>query len=97
VADIPSYSSFIPFCATSAVLLPGSASAPQTRSVDTAWEPPGSGHEPFEVDAELKVGFGGFDEAYVSRVKGTPFESVSATAREAALFKSLSTTCTLNT
>ncbi|KAI9638985.1 dehydrase and lipid transport-domain-containing protein [Dioszegia hungarica] len=98
VADIPSYSSFIPFCTSSTVLQPPSSSSAVASTssagrtaADSKWSPPASGKS-FEVDAELKVGFGGFDEAYVSRVKGTPYESVSASAGEANLFRSLSTT-----
>lgn len=48
------------------------------------------------MEAELRVGFGGLEEAYVSKVSGRPFESVTAeAAEEAALFKSLRTTCEL--
>lgn len=104
VADIPSYSSFIPFCTSSAVLSPSastssSSSAPSLptatngarRHVDQNWKPPVD--EAFQVDAELRVGFGGFEEAYTSRVVGTPWESVRAEAAEAPLFRSLGTTC----
>ena len=44
------------------------------------------------------MGFGGLEEAYVSKVTGRPFESVRAEAvEEAALFKSLVTTCECHT
>ncbi|WWD22574.1 hypothetical protein CI109_107067 [Kwoniella shandongensis] len=89
IADVPSYSSFIPFCTSSTVLHPPSADghAPQKWS---DWKP---GSEPFEVRAELAVGFGGLEERYVSKVVGKPFESVTATAsNQTPIFKSLITT-----
>lgn len=39
-----------------------------------AWKP---GQDPFEVEAELAVGFGGLEERYISNVVGVPFERVS--------------------
>jgi ribosome-associated toxin RatA of RatAB toxin-antitoxin module len=99
VSDIPCYAAFIPFCTSSAVLAgpspsspSSSSSAPRRRRVTQRdWTPT---DEPFDVEAELRVGFGGLEEAYVSRVRGRPFESVTAeAAEEAALFKSLKTTC----
>lgn len=60
VANVPSYNQFIPFC-TSSSILDGKSIRPE---------------ETFEVDAELKVGFMGFSEGYVSKVKGVPFQSV---------------------
>lgn len=83
VSDVPAYAGFIPFCTTSTVL----DKAGRARH---DWTP---GREPFEVDAELAVGFGGLEERYISRVVGTPFQSVSATASERTpLFKNLVTT-----
>ena len=61
VSDIPSYSSFIPFCTHSTVL-------------SSEWKP---SDQPFDVDAELTVGFGGLEEKYISRVAGRPFETVT--------------------
>ncbi|KAK1923564.1 dehydrase and lipid transport-domain-containing protein [Papiliotrema laurentii] len=91
VSDVPSYSSFIPFCHSSTVLAPvppGTSS--KQRRIPTDWKP---NDEPFEVDAELRVGFGGLEERYISRVIGKPFESVTATASEQTpLFNSLVTT-----
>ncbi|BEI91821.1 uncharacterized protein CcaverHIS019_0406410 [Cutaneotrichosporon cavernicola] len=82
VSDVPAYVDFIPFCTASTVL--------DTQGYPTSWRP---GPEPFAVDAELAVGFGGLEERYVSRVVGTPFESVSATAsKRTPLFKNLVTT-----
>jgi hypothetical protein len=64
---------------------------PATRRAVSNWKPT---DEPFDVEAELRVGFGGLEEAYVSKVTGRPFEMVRAeAAEEAALFKSLVTTC----
>jgi coenzyme Q-binding protein COQ10 len=75
VSDVPSYSSFIPFCQSSRVL----AGRPEDkgkdgerRSVD--WSPD---DKPFDLEAELMVGFGGLEEVYTSRVVGKPFESVT--------------------
>ncbi|WVF68449.1 hypothetical protein IAT40_003215 [Kwoniella sp. CBS 6097] len=106
VSDVPSYSSFIPFCNSSTVLsrpAPSPSSSPTTTTTSTAstmtgplkgkelanWTP---GTKPFEVLAELAVGFGGLEERYVSKVVGKPFESVTATAtKQTPLFKSLIT------
>ncbi|WVQ66112.1 uncharacterized protein L199_004290 [Kwoniella botswanensis] len=88
VSDVPSYSSFIPFCNSSTVL-----SKPSTEgNINRQWKEWAPGTEPFEVLAELAVGFGGLEERYVSKVKGVPFESVTATASsQTPLFKSLIT------
>ncbi|WVR08101.1 hypothetical protein IAU60_005147 [Kwoniella sp. DSM 27419] len=109
VSDVPSYSSFIPFCNSSTVLTrpvtgqPSESSASSTSgsSSTTAGTPPKGtrewadwkpGTEPFDVLAELGVGFGGLEERYVSKVQGRPFESVTATASKSTpLFKSLLT------
>lgn len=96
VSDVPSYSSFIPFCTSSNVLAEGSGK--RRRTIE--WKP---NDQPFEVDAELKVGFGGLEERYISKVVGRPFESVTvglwpgsahnqATAEQTPLFNSLITT-----
>lgn len=90
VSDVPSYSSFIPFCTSSRVLAPHSSPSASTSSADSAdsspspsssrhrqtqeWKPD---NNPFDLEAELKVGFGGLEETYVSRVLGRPFESVT--------------------
>jgi len=42
--------------------------------VDEGWKP---GEKEFDIEAELKVGFGGLEERYVSRVVGRPFDSVT--------------------
>jgi coenzyme Q-binding protein COQ10 len=51
---------------------PGSPS--NQRRIAKDWKPD---DKPFEVEAELKVGFGGLEERYISRVSGKPFESVT--------------------
>ena len=72
IADIPRYSSFIPFCTCSNVLDPGSKTI-----IEKAWRPD---DQPFDVEAEMCVGFGGLDERFISRVTGRPFESVTVSA-----------------
>ncbi|WVW87000.1 hypothetical protein I302_109056 [Kwoniella bestiolae CBS 10118] len=99
VSDVPSYSSFIPFCNSSTVLSKPHSKSSSSSSNDSdgsiqkrQWKDWAPGSEPFEVLAELAVGFGGLEERYVSRVKGVPFESVTATASsQTPLFKSLIT------
>ena len=65
VADVDCYRHFLPFCHASKVL---NASRPNWKSN------PGDG--PVELEAELRVGFLGFEESYISRVKCNPYESV---------------------
>ncbi|CAE6494032.1 unnamed protein product [Rhizoctonia solani] len=80
VADVNSYHFFLPFCTSSRVLTP---------------PPPGgfTTDEPYEVEAELKVGFMGMNESYVSLVRCRPWESVQAIATSSTpLFKHLETT-----
>lgn len=96
VSDVPSYSSFIPFCTSSRVLsgspsgsVGGGAGASAGASAGAVagdgamndkergtrdWKPD---DQPFDLDAELTVGFGGLEERYTSRVVGRPFESVT--------------------
>jgi coenzyme Q-binding protein COQ10 len=75
VSDVPSYSSFIPFCTSSRVLAdkPSTGGGDRTRRT-VEWKPD---DKPFDLDAELMVGFGGLEEKYTSRVMGKPFESVT--------------------
>ena len=65
VADVNSYRHFLPFCHASKVL---NASRPNWKSN------PGDG--PVELEAELRVGFLGLEESYVSRVLCNPYDSV---------------------
>ena len=69
VANVPSYSSFIPFCTASTIVSRRDGSRQEGK-----WE---SDDRPFDVDAELVVGFGGMEERFISRVEGRPFESVT--------------------
>jgi len=71
VANVPSYSTFVPFCTASTVLPPSPSSALSSISSGKI-----SREEPFEVEAELRIGFMSFSEGYVSQVKGRPFDSV---------------------
>ncbi|KAG8716136.1 hypothetical protein FRC11_008617 [Ceratobasidium sp. 423] len=80
VADVNSYHFFLPFCTNSKVLTP---------------PPPGGfkTDEPYEVEAELEVGFMGMNESYVSSVRCRPWEMVQAIATSSTpLFKHLETT-----
>ncbi|KAF8759536.1 Polyketide cyclase / dehydrase and lipid transport [Rhizoctonia solani] len=80
VADVNSYHFFLPFCTNSRVL---------------ASPPPGGFNtdEPYEVQAELEVGFMGMKESYVSLVRCRPWEMVQAVAASSTpLFKHLETT-----
>jgi len=81
VADVDCYRYFLPFCHASKVL---NASRPNWRSN------PGAG--PVELEAQLRVGFLGLEESYISRVSCIPYESVEARAATSTpLFKSLIT------
>lgn len=74
VADVPSYSSFIPFCTTSSIVSP-------SPNDGTTSDRLGHSADPFDVKAELQVGFGNFAERYTSRVQGMPYESVKVSER----------------
>jgi ribosome-associated toxin RatA of RatAB toxin-antitoxin module len=74
VSDVPSYSSFIPFCTSSRVLAGKSGDAGDRTRRTQEWSPD---DKPFDLEAELVVGFGGLEEKYTSRVMGKPFESVT--------------------
>jgi coenzyme Q-binding protein COQ10 len=73
VADVPSYSNFIPFCTTSSVVSP-------PNTTDVSANRLGDMTDPFDVKAELEVGFGNFAERYTSRVQGIPYESVKVSS-----------------
>ena len=70
VADVDCYRHFLPFCHASKVL---HASWPNWKLN------PGDG--PVVLEAELKIGFLGFEESYISRVLRNPYESVEASIR----------------
>ena len=62
VANVPSYSAFVPFCTGSEIV----STLTSNISADT----------PFDVEAELRIGFMNFSEGYVSKVKARPYDSV---------------------
>lgn len=78
VADVDSYSKFLPFCTRSRVLTP----RPSRREGDMT---------PHTVEAELAIGFLAVEESYVSKVTCTPYEKVEAIG-SSQLFKELTTT-----
>lgn len=85
VADVDSYHQFIPFCTSSRVL---KSSRPDWKA-----NPGKDGDPAVNLEAELKVGFLGMDESYISKVECRPFESVQAVAATSTpLFKNLITT-----
>lgn len=68
VADIDSYSSFVPYC---------------SHSIVTRWSAPNpnTGRK-YPILADLHVGWGGFDEVFTSQLRCIPGESVEATSGE---------------
>lgn len=84
VADVGSYPRFIPFCTGSRIVTP-----PQRKQLHAS----DSTTAPFDMEAELTVGFLSFEESYVSQVTCRPYESVQAVASSSTpLFKTLTTT-----
>jgi len=94
VSDIPSYSTFIPFCTTSHILSSNaSSSSPSYQSSNASFQPSEESQQQdlkalvqagldFDVKAELEVGFGAFVERFVSRVEGRPGEMVKVRGSE---------------
>jgi coenzyme Q-binding protein COQ10 len=68
VADIDSYASFIPFLDSSAVLDNAGPGKP--------WLDGGSEGDVHHLKAKLRIGFMGFDEAYVSQVEARKWSMV---------------------
>ncbi|KAF4986956.1 hypothetical protein FGRMN_10601 [Fusarium graminum] len=68
IADVDSYSSFVPYC---------------SRSRVTRWSDPdpATGRR-YPTLADLHVGWGGFDEIFTSRLRCIPGESVEAVSGE---------------
>lgn len=67
IADVPSYSTFLPYCTSSAV---------------TAWSRPDGNGTKWPSEARLTVGWKGFEESFTSRiycVPGTIVEAVGGT------------------
>ncbi|WYZ38937.1 hypothetical protein EsH8_III_000851 [Colletotrichum jinshuiense] len=63
VSDVDSYSSFVPYCAQSRV---------------TQWTAPDDNGRKWPTQADLRVGWGGFEETFTSRLRCVPGESVEA-------------------
>ncbi|EGR44993.1 uncharacterized protein TRIREDRAFT_42301, partial [Trichoderma reesei QM6a] len=63
IADVDSYSSFVPYC---------------SRSRVTQWSPPDASGRRWPALADLHVGWGGFDEVFTSRLRCVPGVSVEA-------------------
>ncbi|OAQ63526.1 cyclase/dehydrase family protein [Pochonia chlamydosporia 170] len=85
VADVDSYSSFVPYCAHSRV---------------TQWSQPDENGQKWPTLADLHVGWGGFNEVFTSRLRCVPGVSVEAVSGDpasanaqaaSAVFKSLVT------
>ncbi|RFU34656.1 hypothetical protein B7463_g1680, partial [Scytalidium lignicola] len=68
VADVDSYSSFLPYCQSSRV---------------TKWSAPDVNGKRWPSQADLKVGWGGFEETFTSRLFCVPGEVVEALGGEA--------------
>jgi coenzyme Q-binding protein COQ10 len=68
IADVDSYSTFVPYCLDSRV---------------TKWSAPDKNGKRWPSEAELKVGWGGFEEAFTSRLFCVPGSVVEALSGEA--------------
>jgi coenzyme Q-binding protein COQ10 len=68
IADVDSYSSFIPYCVNSTV---------------TGWSAPDANGRRWPSQADLKVGWGGFEEQFTSRLFCVPGSVVEALSGEA--------------
>lgn len=69
IADINSYATFVPYCSSSTV---------------TAWSPPDENNRRWPTLATLRVGWGGFEESFTSKVTCVPSSLVEARSGEAA-------------
>jgi len=89
VADVESYSTFVPFCTGAHII---SRSTLPTTIVTSKGSVPQQAPQSV-LEAELTVGFLSFRESYTSRVTCKPNESVEAVASTGTpLFRSLMTT-----
>lgn len=68
IADIASYPSFLPYC---------------TSSTITEWSTDSSSGKKYPAEAELRVGWSGYDQAFKSKVFCVPETTVEAVAGEA--------------
>ncbi|KAH7318749.1 dehydrase and lipid transport-domain-containing protein [Stachybotrys elegans] len=85
IADVDSYSRFVPYCSISRV---------------TQWSPPDAQGRRWPSVADLHVGWGGFNEVFTSQLRCVPGESVEAVSGDdatasSAVFKSLVTRWTV--
>ena len=83
MADVGSYSQFVPWCVSSAVLPPPSADA----APPSLTPPPPPDHT--TLDAELRIGFNSFSEAYTSTVVLARPHTITSTVRGSAVFHHL--------
>ncbi|TNY20078.1 hypothetical protein DMC30DRAFT_352887 [Rhodotorula diobovata] len=94
IADVDSYQQFLPFTSSSRVLRAAQVGQDGRRTeqplADRGWLRPGQG-ERWEMDGELRIGAMGFDEGYVSLVELEKAKWVKATAKDASMFRHLST------
>ncbi|KAF7555524.1 hypothetical protein G7046_g6547 [Stylonectria norvegica] len=91
IADVDSYSQFVPYCSESRVL---------------QWSDPDSNGRRWPTLADLQVGWGGFDEVFTSRLRCVPGDLVEAVsgplqpgerrADASSVFKSLVTRWSVN-
>ncbi|KAF4921014.1 Coenzyme Q-binding protein COQ10-like protein [Colletotrichum viniferum] len=63
ISDVDSYSTFVPYCAQSRV---------------TQWTAPDKNGRKWPAQADLRVGWGGFEETFTSRLHCVPGKSVEA-------------------
>lgn len=87
ISDVDSYHTFVPYCSKSHV---------------TQWSTPDSSGRRYPTLADLHVGWGGFNEAFTSRLRCVPGTSVEAVSGDAsqdasAVFKTLVTKWSLQT
>lgn len=71
IADVDSYASFVPYCSSSTV---------------TQWSAPDASGRRWPTLGTLRVGWGGFEESFTSRVTCVPSSLVEARSGEAAGF-----------
>jgi coenzyme Q-binding protein COQ10 len=69
IADIPQYSTFLPYCTSSTV---------------TAWSNPDSNGKRWPSEAKLVVGWKGFEEAFISKIYCVPGTIVEAVGGKTA-------------
>ncbi|GAA6034977.1 hypothetical protein JCM8097_002123 [Rhodosporidiobolus ruineniae] len=95
IADVDSYVHFLPFTTQSRVLSAASYTQDGRRTpqpvAQKGWLNAENGDERWEMDAELRIGAMGFDEGYVSLVEMHKGKWVKATAKDASMFRHLST------